>query len=262
MEFNLNDLNQTMLIWVRIWIKFLNQSLKFVFDSNIQMGLGPLAQPSPPGWLTLTGSGMGRSNWPSPHCSLSLSSPLSPELLSGENPNRPAVAWWSRPTPASSATATLGELLSFAPSSIPTKWFRRPPPLRGDPWLDPAREFASQTPLNSTPRRLLPGACGASPRWSWCVCARRWKRRGAVLLVCLVKSSPSSLWPAARALPRHAVQTSAWAYGERILPPLYPSILFSGHGLWSSGRDQWAKLTGIALCCCYLMLICEMDWFG
>jgi hypothetical protein len=30
------------------------------------VGLGPPAQPSPPGWLTLTGLGLGRSNRPSP----------------------------------------------------------------------------------------------------------------------------------------------------------------------------------------------------
>jgi hypothetical protein len=63
------------------------------------------------------------------------------------------------------------------PSSISTKWIRWPPPLRGDPGLDLTREFASLSPLISTPRRLLPGACGASPSRSWCVCARRWRHR-------------------------------------------------------------------------------------
>jgi hypothetical protein len=52
----------------------------------------------------------------------------------------------------------LGELLTFVPSSISTKWIRWPSPLRGDPGLDLAREFASLSPLNSTPRWLLPGA--------------------------------------------------------------------------------------------------------
>jgi hypothetical protein len=54
----------------------------------------------------------------------------------------------------------------------------------------------------------------------------------------VVKTPLGSLWPAAWALPRHAVQTCAWAYGERVLLLLYPSPLFSGHGLWPSGHDQ------------------------
>jgi hypothetical protein len=47
----------------------------------------------------------------------------------------------------------------------------------------------------------------------------------------VVKSSPDSLWPAARALPRHAVQTYAWAYGERVLllPLLSSLAMVTGH---------------------------------
>jgi hypothetical protein len=66
--------------------------------------------------------------------------------------------------------------------------------------------------LLSPPNSHLAGsphlACYACLRWSRYVCFAG----GAV-----VKSSPGSLWPAARALPRHAVQTYAWAYGERVL---------------------------------------------
>jgi hypothetical protein len=56
-----------------------------------------------------------------------------------------------------SAVATLGETLAPTSSSISTNSFRRPPPLRGDPWQDPARDFVSRSPPSSIPRRLLPG---------------------------------------------------------------------------------------------------------
>jgi hypothetical protein len=39
----------------------------------------------------------------------------------------------------------LSKILSSAPSSISTKSFHRPPPLRGDPWQDPAPPSASLT---------------------------------------------------------------------------------------------------------------------
>jgi hypothetical protein len=45
----------------------------------------------------------------------------------------------------------------------------------------------------------------------------------------VVKTPSGSLWPAARALPRHAVQTSAWAYGERVLLLLSSPAMVSGH---------------------------------
>jgi hypothetical protein len=41
--------------------------------------------------------------------------------------------------------------------------------------------------------------------------------------VCSVKSSLGSLWPAAQALPCHAVQTSTWAMVSVTSPPLYSS---------------------------------------
>jgi hypothetical protein len=68
------------------------------------------------------------------------------------------------------------------------------------------------------------------------LCACRWKRRDVVLPVCLVKTSLGSPWPAARALPRHAVQACAWASGECGSPPL-PLPSLSGLCYWPSGHD-------------------------
>jgi hypothetical protein len=86
--------------------------------------------------------------------------------------------------------------------------------------------------------------------WSRCVCITGGSTECGAPGGAVVKTPSGSLWPAVRALPRHAVQTCAWAYGELVLFLLYPSPLFSGHGLWPFGHNQWAKLTGIALCCC------------
>jgi hypothetical protein len=58
-----------------------------------------------------------------------------------------------------------------------------------------------------TPAVLLRGGHGV------CVHARGSAECGAPGGA-VVKTPSGSLWPAARALPRHAVQTSAWAYGE------------------------------------------------
>jgi hypothetical protein len=57
------------------------------------MGFIPLIQPSPPGWLTLTGSGLGRSNRPNPFCPAH-SSLFHSSSLSGEPKSpcrRPAI---------------------------------------------------------------------------------------------------------------------------------------------------------------------------
>jgi hypothetical protein len=62
------------------------------------------------------------------------------------------------------------------------------------------------------------------------VCAHRWcgAPGGAI-----VKTPSGSLWPAARTLPRHAIQTSAWAYGECVFLPSIPLLsspaMVSGH---------------------------------
>jgi hypothetical protein len=86
---------------------------------------------------------------------------------------------------------------------------------------------ASLLPPSSTPRRPLPDACCASPRWSWCGCAAvMWlvaeqarveaAQVGLLLVPPLpppMKSSPGHAWLAARALPRHAGQVSTWAFG-------------------------------------------------
>jgi hypothetical protein len=155
-----------------------------------------------------------------------------------------------------SAAATLGEMLLSAPSSSSTEQIRLPLPLREDPWLDPTRVFAALSPPISSPRRTS----------SWCsLCITE------VVMVCVhaggstecgapggatVKSSLGSLWPAAWALPRHAVQICAWANGERVPIFLFSSPLFSGHGYWPSGHDQWAELIDMLLWCCYLMQAC------
>jgi hypothetical protein len=111
------------------------------------VGLGPLAQLSPPGWLSKTGSGLGRSNRPSqaplPHPS------LLPALRLLRRLNHLAVARQFRLPPADSAATTLGELLPAAPSSSSIEQIRWPLPLRGDLWLDLTREIASLLPPNS-----------------------------------------------------------------------------------------------------------------
>jgi hypothetical protein len=104
------------------------------------------------------------------------------------------------------AAATLGEILTSAPSFISSKWIRRSPPLRGDLDSFPLRICCHRTPpilclaeleLVDPPPVLVLREC--SP-----VEAPRCGAPGA----CLVKSSPGSLWLAAQALPCHAIQTS------------------------------------------------------
>jgi hypothetical protein len=142
--------------------------LKFCFKIIGQSQFGPsgqLAQPAHSGTAKPTRLGSGSVNRPSPAPLglLSLSSfPLAIWIA--------AAAWPLRPTPVASAVASLGGSLASAPSTSSTEWNRRPPPLRGDPWKDPARNFASLLPPSSIPRRLLPDACCASLRRSQCVC--------------------------------------------------------------------------------------------
>jgi hypothetical protein len=53
-----------------------------------------------------------------------------------------------------------------------------------------------------------------------------------------VKSTSGRIQPAARALPRHAVWTSAWAHGELLLLLLHPLLLSLAMVSDLAGQDQ------------------------
>jgi hypothetical protein len=109
------------------------------------------------------------------------------------------------------------------------------------------------------PHRALSWCLLCNRWWSWCVCTRRWKRRGAMLPVCSVKTTPGSLWLAARALPRHAIQAWAWASGECVASssPTFSSLAtVTGHlALFSC-----AKLTDLILWSCLLLQACYIGF--
>jgi hypothetical protein len=52
-----------------------------------------------------------------------------------------------------SAAATLGKMLSSAPSTSSTKWNRWPPPLRGDQVDLPSRNLPPPSTPDAVPRR-------------------------------------------------------------------------------------------------------------
>jgi hypothetical protein len=81
-------------------------------------------------------------------------------------------------------------------------------------------------------------ACCACLRWSRCVCIADGSAECGAPGGATVKTSPGSPWPAARALPRHAIQACAWASGELAAILLFPSSLFYNYGYWPSGHDS------------------------
>jgi hypothetical protein len=123
--------------------------LKFLFEFKLQLGFSPLAQSSPPGWLNPTGSGLGRSNRPSP---APLSHPSLPRVALA-NPNRRRHRPTFLPASANSATTTWGKCCASASSTPSSNWIRRPLPLQGDPWLVPARVVPA--PVASEPNVSL-----------------------------------------------------------------------------------------------------------
>jgi hypothetical protein len=136
-------------------------------NSNLQLGFSPLAQSSPPGWLTPTGSGLGRSNWPSP-------TPLSHPSLPRDalaNPNHR----FHRPTflPASGELRHhhLGQMLC---PSVLYPFLQLDSSDASSSRRSVAGSCSGSTGSDRLRARCLagfsPGACCATPRWSWCVC--------------------------------------------------------------------------------------------
>jgi hypothetical protein len=188
------------------------------------MGFSPLIQPSPPGWLTLTGSGLGRSNRPSPFCPAhsSLSRALSPV-----SPNRLTVARRFRPPLAPSAATTLGQMLASASSSSPTKQIWKTLPLRGDPVLDLARVSPAFVAfeLDTSPDLLSVFAAWCLGGWAAQVEVSPMGAPCAAMSP-PVKTSLGRAWSAAWALPCHVGQVCTWASGECGSSPLpLPSLL-------------------------------------
>jgi hypothetical protein len=72
------------------------------------------------------------------------------------------------------------------------------------------------------PLVVVKRVCMPVMRCSWCA---------------MVKTTLGSLWPAAQALPCHAVQMSTWAMVSVSSSSLLFSF-FSGHGLWPTGQGQ------------------------
>jgi hypothetical protein len=98
----------------------------------------------------------------------------------------------------------------------------------------------------------------------WCLSCtrtRRWKRRGVVLPVSARWSQPrvASSWPRGHC----PAMPSGQAPGRTVSAFFISSTpLFSGHGLWPPGHDQWAKLTGKTLWCCFPMIVCDVIRFN
>jgi hypothetical protein len=176
------------------------------------MGLGPLAWPSPLSWGATPPAKLwvGQTDPDRPH----FLSPLSP-MSSPANPNRHRCPLPILAISSALRCRHLGQNSRPLSSSSSTKWIRKSSPLRGDLESNFAR----------VPSALIVSNLDASPnsfpvlvvllRGGRGVCARQWKCRDAVLL--------GSPWSAARALPRHAVQARAWAFGE--CNPLLSSLL-------------------------------------
>jgi hypothetical protein len=140
--------------------------LKFLFEFKLQLGFSPLTQSSPPGWLNPTGSGLGRSNQPSP-------APLS-------HPSLPRVAL-ANPNRHRNILYPLLQLDSSAASS-------------------PRRSVAGSR-LGSAGSGRLQAQCLTGPllvlavqhRGGRGVCARRWKHpRSGAPGAAAVKTSPGS----------------------------------------------------------------------
>jgi hypothetical protein len=157
------------------------------FETNDQGLFGPtgqLAQPAHSGAAKLTRLGSGSVTRPSP-APLALLSLPSITLAT-----RIAVASLLRPTPVTTAAATLGEMLSSAPSTSSTKQNRRPPPLRGDRVDLPSRDLPPPGTPDAVPRRWSLLSMSSVLRCLRLASACRWKRQGVVLPVQLDEDLP------------------------------------------------------------------------
>jgi hypothetical protein len=200
------------------------------------MGFGPLG-PNQPTWLGWTKPArvwVGQTDPAQPPHSPPLFFAVLWRILITTAVARPV-----RPAPVTSATDAWGKIVASTPSTPSSNWIRWEFPLRGDLWLVSPRFPPSPVASSSMPHRALSWCLLRDLWWLWCVCARRWcgVPSGAV-----VKTTSGSLWPAAWALPCHDVQTSTRALVS-VSSFSLPLSFFSGHGLWPSGQDQWAKLT-------------------
>jgi hypothetical protein len=209
--------------------------LKFLFEFKLQLGFSPLAQSSPPGWLNPTSSGLGRSNRPS---LAPLFHPSLPQVALA-NPNsrrrRPAFL----PASGELCHRHLGQTLRLSVLY---------PLLQLDSSAASSqRRSVAGSRLGSAGSGCLRAQCLPSPllvlvvrhRGGRGACACRWKHpRSGAPGAAAVKTSPGSPWPAAQALPCHAVQACAWASGECVPFLLFLSPLFSGHGYWPNGHNQ------------------------
>jgi hypothetical protein len=182
-------------------------------------GLGPIARPSPPRILTrMTQVWVSQTN---PAHSLLAHSPLSFSRAPPATDVTAAVACRSRPSPVTSAADTWAYDAPLGPLPPPPSGLELlASPMRlGVDLRSGSRQLLS--PPSSHPTGSPLCACCACLRWSRCVCITGESTECGAPGGVVVKSSPGSLWPATRALPRHAVQTCAWAYGERV-PLLLP----------------------------------------
>jgi hypothetical protein len=179
------------------------------------MGFGPFDPTGPPGSVKSDRLGSGSVNRPNPAPSFSLSPPRALWRTLSRRRHRPA-------NPAISGglrRRCLGQVAAPAPSTTNSKWNRRKLPLRGDlGWflLGTRRRWSPLICYLAEPSLLLvvPPPVLVMREYSpveapWC----------GALGVRSVKSSPGSLWPAAQALPCHAVQTSTWATVSVISSP-------------------------------------------
>jgi hypothetical protein len=218
------------------------------------MGFGPLDLTGPPGLVKLDQLGSGSVNRPSP-------APLTLTLSSSRSHWRPGS-----PSPGFSGQ------LRWPPSSPP--WAKHSPtcPLPATP-----NGFA----IYLLPEEIgLVSSLGTRRRWSPLFC---YLVEPSLLLVVpppvlvmreyspvempwcgalgvrSVKSSSGSLWPAAQALPFHAVQTSTWATMSVISSPSNLPLL-----LWPWSTAIWSGSVSQAHKPSYVMLLVDASmlwWF-
>jgi hypothetical protein len=219
--------------------------LKFEFWFE-QMGFGPLGPTSPPGSVEPDQLGSGSVNRSSPAPSLSLSLPR--ELWQTLNHLR------RRPTnPANSGglrRRCLGQ--NRRPNSLyhlfQLESTGASSPRRSVGGFPLVFAVAGHLRLDASPSPLLCLLC--NPWWLWSVCVVAVLRRS---WCAVVKTTLWSLWPAAQALPCHAVQTSTQAMVSMTSPPLYSSAsslaTVSGHLVKDSEPSSQTLFCDAVSCC-------------
>jgi hypothetical protein len=210
------------------------------------MGFGPLGPTSPPGSVEPDWLGSGSVNRPSPAPSLfplssssSLANPKSPL----PSPNQSGHLRWPSPP-------MLGANLS---PQLPLP----PPPVGIDGNILFGEIWGGFPSVAAATGHLRHDASPSPPSCACCATSGAcdvWVHAGGSAVVWCSPCARWSLpWAASGRPHRHCPAMPfrrAPGDGECDFSSSLIFSFFSGHGLWLSGQDQWAKLTDFALWCC------------